>query len=473
MRRRPRPLGVRALSTLSFAGLGLLISVVLATGTYLTARHFLVEQREATAVRQAFLDAAFVRDGLLTSGAQVSDVLDRTSPPPGAVVVVSRGGRWYSSSLNQAADGVPETVQALVRRGQAARAWDDLGGEPTLVVGVPIPSVHSDFYELSPTTELDSTLKTLALVLGSFAVITTLGGALLGRAATARVVAPLDAVATAAASIAAGRMNTRLTGTSDPDLAVIVGSFNTMVEALDDRIRRDARFAADVSHELRSPVTTLMTSVSLLRSLDGRTPARRQAALDLVEREVHRLHRALEHLLELGRLDGTTAGPGEEVVDLVDLVTHALDQSHRSPDLLVRGPGAMRVRGDKQLLQRAMVNLFDNADLHGGGLQRVGLDRRGDTVEVWVVDGGRGVPLAEHERIFERFVRVGSRGSRPGAGLGLSLVAETVRAHGGTVRCQDTPGAGATFVVGLPAVDGGDHYDDAVSAGDDHPGRRA
>ena len=446
-------MGVRALSTLSFAGLGLLISVVLATGTYLTARHFLVEQRQATAVRQAFLDAAFVRDGLLTSGAQVSDVLDRTSPPPGAVVVVSRGGRWYSSSLNEGADGVPSGVQTLVRQGQAARAWDDLGGEPALVVGVPIPSVNSDFYELSPTSELDSTLSTLGLVLGSFALVTTLGGALIGRAASARVVAPLDAVATAAASIAAGKMNTRLTGTSDPDLAVIVGSFNTMVEALDDRIRRDARFAADVSHELRSPVTTLMTSVSLLRSLDGRTPERRQAAMDLVEREVHRLHRALEHLLELGRLDGSTTDVGQEVLDLADLVTHALDQSHRTPELLVQGPGTMLVRGDKQMLHRALVNLLDNADVHGGGLREVRLDRSEDSVEVRVVDAGQGVPGAEHERIFERFVRVGSRGSRPGAGLGLSLVAETIRAHRGTVRCQDTAGGGATFVVGLAAAE--------------------
>ena len=100
--------------------------------------------------------------------------------------------------------------------------------------------------------------------------MTTVGGAAIGRSASARVVAPLDDVATAAASIAAGEMTTRLEPTADPDLAVIVGSFNTMVQALDERIQRDARFAADVAHELRSPVTTLMTSISLLRSADGR-----------------------------------------------------------------------------------------------------------------------------------------------------------------------------------------------------------
>lgn len=452
MRLIPRPLGVRALSTLSFAALGLLVSVVLATGTYLTARHFLVEQRQSTAMRQSFLDASFVRDGLLTSGAKVSDVLDRASPPPGGVVVVNRGGRWYSSSLNEGADAIPLSLRKLVAGGEAARAWHRVAGEPAIVVGVAMPSVDSEFYELTPTTELNSTLNTLALVLGGFAVVTSLGGALLGRAASARVVAPLDAVATAAASIAAGEMDTRLRGTADPDLAVIVGSFNTMVEALDDRIRRDARFAADVAHELRSPVTTLMTSVSLLRTQDGRTPGRQAAAVDLIEREVSRLHRALEHLLELGRLDGVDRQAEGELVDLADLLRHALDHSHRPSDLLhlVPSPSPCTVHGDKQMLHRSFVNLFDNADLHGEGLSRVRLEAAQDSVEVRVEDRGQGVPADERLHVFERFVRVGSRGSRPGTGLGLSLVAETIRAHGGNVWCEETPGGGATFVVRLP-----------------------
>ncbi len=274
--------------------------------------------------------------------------------------------------------------------------------------------------------------------------------------ASARVVAPLDEVATAAASIAAGEMSTRLEPTSDPDLAVIVGSFNTMVQALDERIQRDARFAADVAHELRSPVTTLMTSISLLRSAEGPTAARRQAALDLVDREVRRLHRALEHLLELGRLDATVAASGEECVDVADLVTHALEESHRSPQVVTADPGSMVVHGDKQVLHRALVNLFDNADLHGGGLQHVVIRRVGTAVQVCVVDTGPGVEDSERERIFERFVRVGSRGSRPGTGLGLSLVAETVRARGGSVWCEETPGGGVTFVISLPAATAGE-----------------
>ncbi len=449
-------LGVRATATASFAALALAISAVLAVGTYLTARHFLVEQRQATAARQAFVDAAFVRDGLLTSGSKVSDVLDSTSPPPGAVIIVNRDGLWYSSSLDDGAEAVPAGVRELVDDGTAARAWGSLGPQPVLAVGVPIPSVGATFYELSPTTELDSTLHTLGLVLGVFAVLTTLGGAAIGRSASARVLAPLDDVATAAASIAAGEMTTRLEPTSDPDLAVIVGSFNTMVQALDERIQRDARFAADVAHELRSPVTTLMTSISLLRTADEKAVGRRGAALDLVEREVRRLHRALEHLLELGRLDATAASASTECLDVADLVDHALVESHRSPHLVSRDEGAMLVRADKQVLHRALVNLFDNADLHGGGLSRVVVRHGRSGVQVRVVDAGPGVPASERERIFERFVRVGSRASRPGTGLGLSLVAETVRAGGGRVWCEETPGGGATFVLSLPAAHPGE-----------------
>lgn len=450
--RRRVALGVRATSTVSFAAMALAVSALLSVGTYLTARHFLVQQREATAERQAFVDAALLREGLRTSGTTVSEVLDETASPPGAVIVVNRGGQWYASTLEAGTESVPRAVRDAVSEGRAVRAWSRLAGEPVVVVGVPVPAVGVEFFELSPTVELQSTLRTLAAVLASFAVVTTLGGALIGRSASRRVVAPLREVAAAAASIADGRMSTRLTETEDPDLTVIVGSFNAMVEALDERMKRDARFAADVAHELRSPVTTMMTSLSVLESTPAADEGRRRAATDLVHAEVRRLHRSLEHLLELGRLDAGVLEVDGEPVDLVGLVRHSLAETHREVELSILASGLFLVRGSKARLHRAVVNLLDNADLHGGGVVSVGIDRRGDRVRVSVVDRGPGVPAAERERVFERFARVGSRGSTPGSGLGLSLVAETARAHGGTVGYEDTPGGGSTFVLTLPLI---------------------
>jgi signal transduction histidine kinase len=105
---------------------------------------------------------------------------------------------------------------------------------------------------------------------------------------------------------------------------------------------------------------------------------------------------------------------------------------------------------DKHLLNRALVNLFDNADLHGGGLVAVSIGVDDGQAHVCVIDHGDGVPERERERIFERFARSGARRSRPGTGLGLSLVAETARAHGGVVWCESSLGDGATFVLQIP-----------------------
>jgi signal transduction histidine kinase len=439
-------------AALSFAGLALAVSAVLAVGTYLMARHYLTDQRETGAARQAFADASIVRDGLLTRGADVSDVLGSLSPAAGAVVLVHRDGQWYSSSLGVGGSAVPPDLRARVSEHRAALAWSEVGGRPVIVVGVDLPAVRGQFYEAVPTSELDSTLKTLGAVLGGLALLTTVGGALIGRAAAARVVAPLDGVATAAAHIAAGEMDTRLDPTDDPDLTVIVGSFNAMVEALEERVRRDARFAADVSHELRSPVTALMTSVGVLAAGKDRLPGPSREAVALLESEVRRLGRSLEHLLELGRLDAGVAGRDHVDLDLGDLVTHALRESQRAGVPLRRPSGPVPVTGDKLMLHRALLNLFENADLHGGGLRAVAVEVGPEGARVVVDDGGAGVPPTERERIFERFARSGARGSRPGTGLGLSLVAETVRVHGGSTWCEDGPGGGARFVLSLPAA---------------------
>ena len=101
-------------------------------------------------------------------------------------------------------------------------------------------------------------------------------------------------------------------------------------------------------------------------------------------------------------------------------------------------------------MNRALVNLFENADRHGGGLTAVTVRRDGPAALVLVDDHGAGVAEPDRRRIFERFVRAGSRGSRPGTGLGLSLVQEAVLAVDGDVWCEDGPGGGARFVIRLP-----------------------
>ena len=445
---RGTQIGLRTRITVVFGGLALVVSITLAVGTYLTARHYLVIQREQTASRQAFVDASFIREGLLTAGAEVDEVLASTSPPAGAVLVLRRDGQWYSSSLSAGREAIPSALRSSVADGHAASTWARLSGEPVVAVGTPLTAVGADFFEISQARELSSTLTTLALALGGFSLLTTVGGALIGRAAAPRVVAPLDGIALASARIAGGDTATRLQSTTDPDLSVIVGSFNAMVEALQERLDRDARFAADVSHELRSPVMALMTTIEVLEQ-DSDGGGRRTESLALLRREVHRLSHALEQLLALGRLEAGVDERERQPLSLGELLSNTLTQMHKDT-VVDQADTPVIVEGDKGALRRMVVNVVDNAEIHGGGVVRLGLTRQGRWAVITVDDAGPGIPEAERQRVFERFARAGSRAARPGTGLGLSLVTETVRAHGGDVRCTASPEGGARFTVRLP-----------------------
>ena len=457
--RRPRrPRGLRRTITSAFAVGGLLLAGVMSLGTYVTAREYLVDQRENVARQQAFADASFVRNGMLTETRPVSEVLGAASPPADSRIFVRRDDEWFSTSLTQTRDVVPVEVREAVAEGRPVSQWGADEEGVFVAIGVPIPAVGADFFEVSRTPELQRTLNTLAWVLGTFAALTVLGAALLGRWAAGRVVAPLDDIAGTAARVAGGDLSNRLPTTEDPDLVTLVGSFNAMVDALTERIERDARFTADVSHELRSPLTTLTTSVQLLERRRGELPEATRELVDLLGSEVERFRQVVDDLLELGRLDAEKHGAARDrqVVDARDLVREALATSGRSDDLLAAAPDQPApVDVDKLQLARALVNLFDNADRHGSGVTAVTVRCPGGTdphVQVVVDDAGPGVPPHDRERIFERFVRGGSRGSLPGTGLGLSLVAETARAHGGSVHVEDVPGGGARFVLQLPVA---------------------
>ncbi|MGY1780634.1 ATP-binding protein [Geodermatophilus sp. SYSU D01036] len=457
MRRAPRPRGLRARIVLGFAAGTLLVSAVLVVTTFLLARGYLLDQRERALTRQAFAEADVVRSRLATAGTEVGTVLAELEPRGSSAVVVRSGDAWYSTSLEVGRRDVPSSLREVVAAGAAGTVRTPGTEAPQLVVGVPVPAADLEFYEVTPLLELQQVLRTLAAVLGAGAAAATLAGAAFGLWASRRAVQPLEQVAGAATRIAGGELGTRLPATDDPDLVAIVGSFNAMVDALAARIDRDARFVGDVSHELRSPLTTLVTSVSVMAARREELPERSRQALALVETELRRFRQTLDDLLELARLDsGTPDGPVPPV-SLADLTREVLVSTGRDPGLLATDgdPADMRVTADKGRLERALRNLLDNADRHGGGTRRVEVAARGHVVLLSVDDAGPGVPTADRERVFERFARgsASARGSRPGAGLGLAIVAETAALAGGTAWVTDGPCGGARFTLSLPRDD--------------------
>lgn len=466
-------LGLRARIISAFALGALVLSTLLAATTFGLTRENLLRQRESSAVRQAYSNASRVRDALRAPEPQVQAVLD-SLPLGGAQPLVITRTEAFFQTLSFGPEAVPAALSALVADGVPARMRVTIDGEPHLIVGVPIVEADAQYYEATSLADLVDTLASLTVSLVGAALVTTMAGALLGVWASRRVLRPLQEVARAAAAIAAGDLQTRLDVLADPDLSRLASSFNAMAEALQHRIQRDARFASDVSHELRSPLMTLAAAVEVLEGRRSELPERLGHAVDLLVAEVDRFRRLVEDLLEISRVDAGAVLFEPEPVLISDLVRHAaaamapgveVDVDDRATDMVVEG--------DKRRLERVLANLLSNAERHGGGATRVEVTARGrHHVDIAVSDAGPGVPPADRDRIFERFSRgagtAGRRGSGgDGVGLGLALVAEHVRLHGGRVWVTDNPrGRGARFVVRLPATP----VSDLEATGDGPPG---
>nr|CEL17580.1 sensor histidine kinase [Kibdelosporangium sp. MJ126-NF4]CTQ91194.1 sensor histidine kinase [Kibdelosporangium sp. MJ126-NF4] len=437
---------------LTFAlGAGM-VSLVLAVSVYTISRGYLDVQRERSAERQASADADFVRGRLTMPGVSAQEALTALDPPTKTALLLYRGGQWYSSKSAIGPGDLPADLVPAVTSGTQTTLPLNRGGQPFLAVGIPLAD-GAALFEIAPLEELQATLAILRTVLAACGIAATLGAAVLGLWASRRVLQPLRDVAGTAARIAGGELDTRLERTRDHDLATITESFNSMVDSLQRRVERERRFFGDVSHELRTPLTTLVTGVEVLDRYRGDMPERSQRALRLVVNEVEHLHRLLDHLLALARTEAGLHHDPPEPLAVRELLAHTMTESNRSPQLLVVEADCT-VNGRKLALERAFVNLMDNADRHGGGLVGVTVQRELDDVVVHVDDAGPGVPANERERVFERFATGHiSRGGTSGTGLGLALVAETVAAHAGRVRCADRPGGGARFTVTLPCVD--------------------
>jgi signal transduction histidine kinase len=329
-------------------------------------------------------------------------------------------------------------------------------------VGVPLQSVDAEYYEIVSLAELDDTLNSLSVALIAAGLLTTLTGAAIGWFVSRRVLRPLAEVGHAAEAIAGGNLDTRLEARRDPDLAPLAASFNEMAQALQDRIERDARFASDVSHELRSPLMTLAASIEVLQARRDEMPDRAQRALDLLVADVARFQTLVEDLLEISRIDAGAARLQLDEVLLPELVMQAVAASTDAdvPVSVDAGIADLVVEADKRRLVRVIANLVDNAAKYGAGATAVTLRQVPGGVEIAVEDRGPGVPPDERERVFERFARggeAGRRGSGEGVGLGLALVAEHIRLHGGTVWVEGRRDGqtGARFVVRLPVLAGG------------------
>jgi signal transduction histidine kinase len=475
-------LGIGARITAVF-GLGaLLLSVLLGGTSYFTVRHFLLAGRETAAQQQAFGNAQVVRNALESGDTQYVSLLAQIDAGTDAHSVLYHRSKAYVSSLSVNASSIPVSLRHEVLDGTpATQTYRNAAGTAEIAVGLPIPAVHATYFEVFDLSDLDHTLSVLGVTLFVAGAVTTLLGIALGRFASQRLLRPLSDVSEAAGAIAGGELDTRLDiEAADPDLVGLTASFNAMVDQLQERIEREARFNSDVSHELRSPLTTLSAAVSVLETDRERLPARSQRALQLLSDDLQRFQRMVSDLLEMSRADAGSTDVFLEEVNVSELVRRSVEagvghmdgRRHGTPEVDVDPEvEAWRVGVDKRRFERVLVNLMENADHYGGGVTTIavgpgpeggagnGPGASGRVVEVRVDDAGPGIDPAERTKVFERFYRgsaSGRRGTGTGTGLGLALVAEHMTVMHGAVRVESSPDGGARFVLTLPVLESGD-----------------
>jgi len=334
--------------------------------------------------------------------------------------------------------------------------------------------LYGSFTLAQPLNGVEDALARLRLLTMEFGALVVLACALLGWLAIRRAFTPLVEVERTAAAIAAGDLSRRIPERpASTEVGRLTSSLNGMLTRIEAAFRareaseaRTRRFAADASHELRTPLASIRGFAELYRQ-GAVPPAEVPRTMGRIEDEATRMGHLVEDLLLLARLDEQRPGR----TDLVDLAVLAgdavVDARALAPDRQVRlvglreggGPVPAPVTGDEDRLRQVVANLVANAVRHtpaGTPLEiAVGVTTSpdGDTCVLEVRDHGPGVAADQAARVFERFYRTDASRQRAlggGAGLGLSIVAAVVAAHGGTAQVRPTVGGGATFAVRLP-----------------------
>jgi len=408
------------------------------------AGHLLEKVRAPTefASLPAQLEAALV-------GHHDLDVMVRNGA--GQTLFATAGAAFPPALLARAAAGSAQQPQfwrqdgpsgPRPRRGVAALLPTGIPGSEPVLVAVAVDITHHEHF-------MASFQRTLWLFV---AVAAALAG-LLGWLAVRRGLAPLQAIRQGAAGVTASRLDYRLALDAVPrELAELAQTLNDMLARLEDSFRRLQDFSSDLAHELRTPVSNLMTEtqVALTRA---RSPEEYREVLASNTEEYERLARMIGDMLFLAQADNGLLVPNREAVDLAHEVRELFDffdalAEEKALRLALSGDGT--VTGDRLMLRRALANLLSNAIRHtprGGSIDvRIRLT---DSAAVLVVENsGEPIPPEHLSRIFDRFYRAdpSRHRSHEGAGLGLAITRSIVRAHGGDISVRSMPG-GVCFEI--------------------------
>jgi heavy metal sensor kinase len=372
-------------------------------------------------------------------GALLQDASPRSAAAVGERALVEQAANTQQPALGTIDLSENEDYRVL------ARPIDVGSAQVVLVSGLELSRVNGP-------------LRLLRIILAIAVPVTAVGASLAGYWVATRALEPVAVMSETARRITDGDLTQRVPGdTAGDELGQLAATFNTMIDRIDETLRRERRFTADASHELRTPLAAIDATIDVTLARPRDETAYRSALSD-VRAHANRLAQLTRQLLLLSRLDALEFRANFEPVDLsevIEAVSEPFVTADRPFGLSIDyGKGKHEIQGDFELLARAFFNIIDNAVKHGGAgvTMSIQLERQGRWEHVRFADHGEGIPAALMPLMFERFNRGDAARTTPGAGLGLSIAQAIVEVHGGSISAEPTPDRGTTIVVRLPAV---------------------
>ncbi|HYC99072.1 ATP-binding protein [Brevundimonas sp.] len=422
------------------------------------------------------VDGIVVADSYLVTeaipGEPLPPALPAGSPP---AVPDARETVRDAREIEQARRALAEEVETALEGRSSATLRMSESGDRVVSVSIPVRHVEQVLGVLTlEAADVDETLAAQRLALMPFALVAlfvNLLGSLLLHLFVARPVMRLSAAADAVRLQRARAISLPDLDHRKDEIGDLARSLETMTETLSDRMDAIERFAADVAHEIKNPLTSIRSALETLPLV--RTEAQREKLTALLQQDVRRLDRLITDISNASRLDAELNRDRPRVVDLTVLLSEIVGvyEAAITPDggvhVTFAAPATdhAMIRGRDGPLGQVFRNLIDNARSFSppGGVVRVTLSRDDidpdQPVRVRVEDDGPGIPPENLETVFERFYTSRPRGTAFGtnSGLGLSIVKQIVEAHGGRVWAENRQGpdgeiAGARFEVALPAA---------------------
>jgi heavy metal sensor kinase len=281
---------------------------------------------------------------------------------------------------------------------------------------------------------------------------------LVGWRLATSAIRPIHDISGTALKISAGDLSQRIdVRDTDNELGQLASVLNSTFSRLEAAFDQQKQFASDAAHELRTPVSVMLTQTqSTLKN--ERTPAEYRQTLEACQRAAQRMRRLIESLLDLARLDAGQEGMKRSPIDLAKITSDCVDSirplaEQRSISIECELP-SLRCQGDGDRLAQVITNLLSNAVHYNreNGTVRIFGEQQQDAVVVEVSDTGQGIRAEELPNLFRRFYRADKSRTDGRSGLGLAISRAIVEAHGGSLNVKSEPDAGSTFSVRLPAT---------------------